>query len=79
MTHESTLSAALLLEAGLNLLSSIYASKGLCESMLAERERTLNGWFDGSTLHHSLGRRWEGPELVKATSTNCVIDHCRGQ
>lgn len=58
MTHESTLSAALLLEAGLNLRSSIYASKGLYESMLVERERALNGWFDGSssTFRHSLGR-----------------------
>lgn len=22
---------------------------------------------------------WEEPEPVKATSTNCVIDHCSGQ
>lgn len=31
MTHESTLSAAPLREAGLNLLSSIYASEGKAE------------------------------------------------
>ena len=82
MTHESALSAALLMEAGLALLSSIYASEGgLHESMLAEMERALNGWFDGSssTFSHSLGRLVGGLQPVKATSTNCVIHHGSGQ
>lgn len=42
VTHESTLSVALHLEAGPDLLSTIYTSKGLYQSMLLERERVLS-------------------------------------
>lgn len=62
VTHESTLSAALLLDTGLNLWCGIYAKEGLYESTLVARVRALNGRFDdssSSSLCHSLCR-WVG-------------------
>lgn len=56
--------------------------KGLYESMLAERGSALSMavlMAAAALSATSSAERWEGPRPVKATSTNCVIDHGGGR